>query len=62
MKKKNMAAKYNISIEMAMSGVGYVFQASALKQVSSNEFFSIDVMRTNVFGTQNVTKGCNNGR
>lgn len=42
------------SIEMAMRGVDYVFQAAALKQVPSCEFFPIEATRTNVFGTENV--------
>lgn len=44
---------YN-SIEMAMRGVDFVFQAAALKQVPSCEFFPIEATRTNVFGTENV--------
>lgn len=44
------------SIEMAMLGVDYVFQAAALKQVPSCEFFPIEATRTNVFGTDNVIK------
>ena len=44
------------SIEMAMQGVDYVFQAAALKQVPSCEFFPIEATRTNVFGTENVIK------
>lgn len=44
---------YN-SIEMAMRGVDYVFQAAALKQVPSCEFFPIEATRTNVLGTENV--------
>lgn len=44
------------SIEMAMRGVDYVFQAAALKQVPSCEFFPIEATRTNVFGTENVIK------
>lgn len=46
---------YN-SIEMAMRGVDYVFQAAALKQVPSCEFFPIEATRTNVLGTDNVIK------
>jgi len=42
------------SVEMAMRGVDYVFQAAALKQVPSCEFFPIEATRTNVFGTENV--------
>lgn len=44
------------SIEMAMRGVDYVFQAAALKQVPSCEFFPLEATRTNVFGTDNVIK------
>lgn len=44
------------SIEMAMRGVDYVFQAAALKQVPSCEFFPIEATRTNVFGTDNVIR------
>lgn len=46
---------YN-SIEMAMHDVDYVFQAAALKQVPSCEFFPIEATHTNVFGTDNVIK------
>lgn len=46
---------YN-SINEAMLGVDYVFQAAALKQVPSCEFFPIEATQTNVFGTENVLK------
>jgi UDP-glucose 4-epimerase len=39
---------------MAMRGVDYVFQAAALKQVPSCEFFPIEATKTNVLGTDNV--------
>lgn len=42
------------SIDGAMIGVDYVFHAAALKQVPSCEFFPIQAVRTNVFGTENV--------
>ena len=42
------------SIEQAMRGVDYVFQAAALKQVPSCEFFPLEATKTNVIGTQNV--------
>ncbi len=44
------------SIEIAMREVDYVFQAAALKQVPSCEFFPLEATRTNVFGTDNVIK------
>jgi UDP-N-acetylglucosamine 4,6-dehydratase len=37
-----------------MKGVDYVFQAAALKQVPSCEFFPIEAVRTNVLGCENV--------
>lgn len=42
------------SIDGAMRNVDYVFHAAALKQVPSCEFFPIQAVRTNVFGTENV--------
>lgn len=42
------------SVDGAMQGVDYVFHAAALKQVPSCEFFPIQAVRTNVFGTENV--------
>ncbi|MCK4466013.1 MAG: polysaccharide biosynthesis protein [Bacteroidales bacterium] len=58
---KNVKIKYYIgdvrnfeSINSAMKGVDYVFQAAALKQVPSCEFFPIEAVRTNVLGCENV--------
>ena len=58
---KNAKIKYYIgdvrnyeSINSAMKGVDYVFQAAALKQVPSCEFFPIEAVRTNVLGCENV--------
>ncbi len=42
------------SIANAMHGVDYIFHAAALKQVPSCEFFPIEAVKTNVFGTENV--------
>lgn len=42
------------SVSSAMRGVDYVFQAAALKQVPSCEFYPMQAVRTNVLGTENV--------
>lgn len=42
------------SIRNAIHGVDYIFHAAALKQVPSCEFFPIEAVKTNVFGTENV--------
>lgn len=42
------------SLNSAMKDVDYVFHAAALKQVPSCEFFPIQAVKTNVFGTENV--------
>lgn len=42
------------SVRDAMGGVDYVFHAAALKQVPSCEFFPVEALRTNAFGTHNV--------
>ena len=44
------------SVRHAMQGVDYVFHAAALKQVPSCEFFPMEAVRTNVFGTENVLR------
>ncbi|MZQ49266.1 MAG: polysaccharide biosynthesis protein [Bacteroidales bacterium] len=58
---KNNKIKYYIgdvrnyeSIKSATQGVDYIFQAAALKQVPSCEFFPIEAVRTNVLGCENV--------
>lgn len=43
------------SVDIVMrSGVDYVFSAAALKQVPSCEFFPMQAVETNVYGTNNV--------
>jgi UDP-N-acetylglucosamine 4,6-dehydratase/5-epimerase len=58
---KNPKIKYYIgdtrdkrSVDSAMHGVDYVFQAAALKQVPSCEFFPVEAVKTNVLGCENV--------
>lgn len=42
------------SVDSAMVGVDYIFHAAALKQVPSCEFFPMQAVQTNVYGTENV--------
>lgn len=42
------------SVNQVMRGVDYVFHAAALKQVPSCEFYPMQAVQTNVYGTENV--------
>ena len=42
------------SVNSVMRGVDYVFQAAALKQVPSCEFYPIEAIKTNILGSENV--------
>lgn len=42
------------SLRAGLKGSDFVFHAAALKQVPSCEFFPLEAVKTNVFGTQNV--------
>ena len=42
------------SVFAAAAGVDYVFHSAALKQVPSCEFYPIQAVKTNIFGTENV--------
>lgn len=45
-----------LSVERAMRDVDYVFHAAALKQVPSCEFFPMEAVKTNVYGSENVVR------
>lgn len=42
------------SVDVATSGVNLVFHAAALKQVPSCEFYPLEAVKTNIFGSENV--------
>ena len=44
------------SVEHALRDVDYVFHAAALKQVPSCEFYPMQAVQTNVYGTENILK------
>ena len=47
-------ARDSESLSEVMEGVDYVFQAAALKQVPSCEFYPLEAVKTNILGTENV--------
>lgn len=48
------------SISDSLNGVDYVFQAAALKQVPSCEFYPVEAVNTNILGTENVLRAAFN--
>lgn len=42
------------SVHRAVEGVDYIFHAAALKQVPTCEFFPMEAVKTNIYGTHNV--------
>ena len=43
-----------VSVDSVVRGVDYIFHAAALKQVPSCEFFPMEAVKTNIYGTENV--------
>ena len=50
------------SINTAMEGVDYVFNAAALKQVPSCEFYPMQAIQTNILGSENVLEAAVHNR
>lgn len=47
-------------VNTAMQQVDYVFHAAALKQVPTCEFFPMEAVKTNIYGTHNVLQAAKN--
>jgi len=45
-----------LSVERSMQNVDFVFHAAALKQVPSGEFFPMEIVKTNVYGSENLVR------
>lgn len=50
------------SINLAMSGVDYLFHAAALKQVPSCEFYPWQAIKTNILGAENVLEAASRNK
>ena len=50
------------SINLAMSGVDYLFHAAALKQVPSCEFYPLQAIKTNILGAENVLEAASRNK
>ena len=50
------------SVDLALKGVDYIFHAAALKQVPSCEFYPMEAVKTNIFGTENVLNAAVNNK
>jgi len=47
-----------LRVREALRGVDYVVHAAALKQVPSGEYNPIEIIKTNIYGAQNIIEGC----
>ena len=44
------------AVDLAVAGTTHIFHAAALKQVPSGEFFPMEVVKTNIYGSDNVLR------